>query len=172
MIDNYLVFNALWEEVKETITDSEIRARVIGVDATMNRFDFLFGLVFAESLLRHTDNLSKTLQAPYLTASEGQQVADLTCKTLGGYGTLKHSTSSGSKFKYCKESMVWMKLVYHEGGRLLDGLKSALVKGFIQLRQRNCIPNTTLSALTSLLMQSRIVLTNLGTKHSNSWKTY
>ena len=82
VIDNYLVFQALWEEVRDAVTDSEIRARVIGVNATMNRFDFLFGLVLAERLLQHTDNLSKTLQAPSLTASEAQQIAELTCKTL------------------------------------------------------------------------------------------
>jgi len=82
VIDNYLVFQALWEEVKDTVTDSEIRTRVIGVEATMNRFDFLFGLVLGERLLQHTDNLSKILQAPSLTASEGQQVADLTRQTL------------------------------------------------------------------------------------------
>ena len=82
VIDNYLVFQALLEEVKDTVTDSEIQARVIGVEATMNRFDFLFGLVLGERLLQHTDNLSKTLQAPSLTASEGQQVADLTHQTL------------------------------------------------------------------------------------------
>ena len=82
VIDNYLVLQALWEKVKDAVTDSEIRARVTGVDATMSRFDFLFGLVLAERLLQHTDNLSKTLQAPSLTASEGQQVADLTCKAL------------------------------------------------------------------------------------------
>ena len=68
--------------MKDTVTDSETRARVIGVEATMNRFDFLFGLVLGERLLQHTDNLSKTLQAPSLTASEGQQVADLTRQTL------------------------------------------------------------------------------------------
>ena len=56
---------------------------MIGVSATMSRFDFLFGLVLAEKLLQHTDNLNKTLQAPSLTASEGQQVADLTCTSLG-----------------------------------------------------------------------------------------
>ena len=49
----------------------------------MNTFDFLFGLVLAEKLFQHTDNLSKTLQAPLLTASEGQQVADFTCTSLG-----------------------------------------------------------------------------------------
>ena len=68
--------------MKETATDPEIRARVIGVDTTMNRFDFLFGLVLGERLLKHTDNLSRTLQAPSLTESEGQEIAELTCQTL------------------------------------------------------------------------------------------
>ena len=82
ILENYLVFQALWEDVKETTTDPEIRARAIGVNATMNRFDFLFGLVLGERLLKHTDNLSRTLQLPTLTASEGQKVAELTCQTL------------------------------------------------------------------------------------------
>ena len=68
---------------ESSVTDSEIRTRVVGVDATMGKFTFLFGLVLAEKLLQHTDILSKTLQAPSLTASEGQKIADLTCKTLG-----------------------------------------------------------------------------------------
>ena len=30
VIDNYFVFQAFWEEVKDTVSDLEIRARVIG----------------------------------------------------------------------------------------------------------------------------------------------
>ena len=82
ILDNYSVFQALWEDVKEVATDPEVRARVIGVNATMNRFDFLFGLALGERLLKHTDNLSRTLQTPSLTASEGQEIAELTCQTL------------------------------------------------------------------------------------------
>ena len=37
-------------------TDSEIRAWGNGVDATMNCFNFLFGLVFGERLLKHNEN--------------------------------------------------------------------------------------------------------------------
>ena len=34
VIDKYMVFQALWDEVKDAVTDSEVRARVIiGVDA-------------------------------------------------------------------------------------------------------------------------------------------
>ena len=62
--------------------DSETRARVAGVEAIMNRFNFLFGLVLGEKLLKHTDNLSRSLQAPSLTASEGQELMQQTCQTL------------------------------------------------------------------------------------------
>ena len=82
VLENYAVFQALWQKVKESRIDSEIRARVTGVEAAMNKFDFLFGLMLGERLLRHTDNLSKTLQNPSMTASEGQNIADLTVKTL------------------------------------------------------------------------------------------
>ena len=81
ILDNYSVFQALWEDVKE-VAAAEVGACVIGVDATMNQFDFLFGLALGKQLLKHTDNLSRTLQAPSLTASEGQQIAELTWQTL------------------------------------------------------------------------------------------
>ena len=58
VIDNYEVLNALWDTVKDSVTDSEVRARIIGIEATMSRFDFLFGAVLGERLLKHTDNLS------------------------------------------------------------------------------------------------------------------
>ena len=82
IIDNYEVLDALWDNLKDAVTDSEVRARIIGVEATIGKFDFLFGAVLAERLLKHTDNLSRTLQSPTLTASEGQQCAVLTCETF------------------------------------------------------------------------------------------
>ena len=45
----------------------------------MEKFEFLFGLVLGTRILKHTDNLSKTLQSPELTAADGQK---LTCQTL------------------------------------------------------------------------------------------
>lgn len=48
----------------------------------MTSFDFFFGLVLGEMLLRHCDNLNKTLQNPQLSAAEGQTVADITKRTL------------------------------------------------------------------------------------------
>ena len=72
----------MWEETREIVKDSETLAGIIGVQTMMLSFEYLFGLVFGERILKHSDNLSKTLQNPLLTATEGQQVAELTCQTL------------------------------------------------------------------------------------------
>ena len=41
----------------------------------MFKFDVLFGCVIGKTLLNQTDNLSKTLQNPKLSALEGQTIA-------------------------------------------------------------------------------------------------
>ena len=84
MIDNYEVFQEFWDEARDMTSDSENRARITstGVKAQMEKFDFLFGLCLGECILRHTDNLSKTLQSPSFSAADSQQLAQLTCYTL------------------------------------------------------------------------------------------
>ena len=57
---NYKVFHELWEEAKDIVKDSKTRARIVGVQFYMKSFDYLFGMVLGERLLKHTDNLSKT----------------------------------------------------------------------------------------------------------------
>ena len=59
IIDNYMVFQALWEELRDVLTSSEIRARLVGVEAMTGNFDFLFGLaVLGERILKHTMPIS------------------------------------------------------------------------------------------------------------------
>jgi len=70
----------LWDECETS--DSEIRARIIGVASQMQTFDYLCGVMLASTVLGLTDNLSKTLQQKSLSASEGQRLANLTLKTL------------------------------------------------------------------------------------------
>lgn len=82
IIDNYLVFMQLWEDAADSCHDSEARARIGGVKASMLTFDFLYGLKLAERLLQHSDQLSQTLQSPLLTASDAHRIANLTCQTL------------------------------------------------------------------------------------------
>ena len=41
----------------------------------MNKFNYFFGVKLAILLLRHSDNLSATLQSPKLYASQAQSIA-------------------------------------------------------------------------------------------------
>ena len=48
----------------------------------MTTFEFYFGASLAHLLLRHTDNLSRTLQQKDISAASGQQVAKSVVVTL------------------------------------------------------------------------------------------
>ena len=82
ILDNYTVLNEVWMESLEEVTDTEIKARIRGVQSQMSKFDFYYGVVLGELILRHTDNLSRTLQKSDISAAEGQNVAGLVVKTL------------------------------------------------------------------------------------------
>lgn len=72
----------LWEKCVEIVKDSETIAQINGVASQMSTFTFLFGVELGETILRNTDNLSKTLQHRVFSASEGQEVAQMIVKTL------------------------------------------------------------------------------------------
>ena len=82
IVANYTVLQALWDESLEFVRDAEMRSRIIGVSTTMRSFKFFFGVVLGELILRHSDNLSRTLQASHVSAAEGQMIAAMTVKTL------------------------------------------------------------------------------------------
>ena len=46
----------------------------------MKTFDFLIGILLGELILRHSDNLSRTLQSPKISAAEAQKVVAMTVK--------------------------------------------------------------------------------------------
>ena len=48
----------------------------------MEKFEFYYGITLGELILKHTDNLSKTLQHKTISAAEGQECASLTLRTL------------------------------------------------------------------------------------------
>lgn len=77
----YPVLQELWDQAAEIVHDSETIARIRGVAAQMQSFDFFWGLVLGECLLRNTDNLSKTLQKTF-SASEGYLVAQQTKQAI------------------------------------------------------------------------------------------
>ena len=79
---NYDTLQNTWEEAIAVVKDSESKARIHGVSAQMKKFDYLYGNTLGELVLRHNDNLSRTLQNKSLSAAEGQQAAKMTVQTI------------------------------------------------------------------------------------------
>ena len=82
ILDNWTAINSVWTISLGEKLDPEMRGRIIGVQAQMVKFEYFFGINSLQILLRHSDNLSKTLQSPKITASEGQKLSNLAMKTL------------------------------------------------------------------------------------------
>lgn len=71
-----------WDICLEERLDTEMRARIIGVKAQMESFQYFFGLNLGATLLIQTDNLSKTLQKTQLSSVEGQHCANLVIRAI------------------------------------------------------------------------------------------
>ena len=82
VLQNFEASQETWEEAVEVVCDTEMKARICGVSAAMKTFDYLFGAMLGEIILRHSENLSRTLQQHSISAAEGQQVARMTIGTL------------------------------------------------------------------------------------------
>lgn len=74
---NYETLEATWEDALVVVYQSEVKARINGVAALMRKFDFRFGLMLAERILKHTDNLSKTTQSTSMPSVEARSLSRL-----------------------------------------------------------------------------------------------
>ena len=74
ILQNYSALLELWEAILDDKPDSEVRAKVNGIDSQMKTFQFYFGVCLLHSVLSQTDNLSKTLQHTTFSAAEDQQL--------------------------------------------------------------------------------------------------
>ena len=82
IIDNYSALMNTWDEAISVVKDTESRARIYGVQSQMKTFAFFLGTMFGELILRHIDNLSRSLQAKTICAAEGQETAAMVVCTL------------------------------------------------------------------------------------------
>jgi len=82
MLSDYAALQQLWELAQDSTSDPTIKSRIIGVKSQFKKLSFFFGVHLAYLVLRHTDNLSKTLQATSMSASEGAHIAAMTVTTL------------------------------------------------------------------------------------------
>ena len=81
ILDNFNVLLELWTVSLEHVKGTEMKARIHGVSAQMMKFDFFFGISLGLLILRHSDNLSKTLQKADMSAA-GQVLTAMTIATL------------------------------------------------------------------------------------------
>ena len=81
VLENWDVLRELWSQSLETKLDLEVKSRITGVRYQMETFDFYFSVQFGNLVLRHSDNLSKTIQK--LTLSAGiVRLASLSIKAM------------------------------------------------------------------------------------------
>ena len=82
VIENHDELMALWEWSIKYLRDTEMKARVIGVNTVMSNFSLFYGCALGEFMLRLTDHLSRSLQDPKTSAAKGQEIAADTVRTL------------------------------------------------------------------------------------------
>ena len=75
--ENYKELDQLWTWCLDVYKNTESKARVKGVQSQMQSFDYFFGLRLGALLLRHSDNLSISLQAEDLCAAQAQTIEAL-----------------------------------------------------------------------------------------------
>ena len=80
--ETYKELDQLWTWCLDVYKDTESKARVNGVQSQTQSFDYFFGLRLGTLLLRHSDNLSISLQAEDLCAAQAQPIAKNTASTL------------------------------------------------------------------------------------------
>ncbi len=68
---------ALWDWTLENSTNTDLKAKVKGIQVKTLKFSFCFGIHLAELILAHTDNQGCTLQATQMTAVDGQKIAQM-----------------------------------------------------------------------------------------------
>ena len=72
----------LWDWSLENLHDTQMKARIGGVKAAMPTFDYLYSSLLAIMFLKQTDNLSRTLQDPKISAAEGNEIAQDVIKCI------------------------------------------------------------------------------------------
>ena len=82
ILQNYVSLQNLWEWALENCTDTDMKARIRGVSKHMEEFDFYFGVALGELLLRHSDNLSATLQKEEMSAAGAQNIVRMTLTAM------------------------------------------------------------------------------------------
>ena len=77
-------FDEAWGWAQDNVSDSDMKARIIGVQTKMQTFSFFYGLQLAIAVLTHSHNPSSSLQRAELCAVAAQKNAKLSVTVLRG----------------------------------------------------------------------------------------
>ena len=72
----------LWGWAQGSVSDSDMKARIMGVQTEIQTFSFFYGLQLAIVALSHSDNLSSSLQRAELCAVDAQKNAKLSSRVF------------------------------------------------------------------------------------------
>ena len=72
----------LWGWAQDIDSDSDMKARIIGVQTKLQTFSYFYGLQLAIVVLSHLANLSSSLQRAELCAVDAQKNAKLSVTVL------------------------------------------------------------------------------------------
>ena len=162
--------------------DSEVKARIIGVQNQMCEFQFFYGLNLSQRLFATSDNLSKTLQKESMSALSGLHLAELTVQTYQKMRSDEEaklfSKPSQRKFLIILSS-TRLHYCVKEKGQTMDlpiitfKLKDiAIVQThIIPLLRNNTLGNNILKTLILSYYQLKIVSTNPLSPHSSIWSS-
>ncbi len=84
ILKNYEILMKMWGWAQDNVSDSDMKARIIGVQTKMLTFSFFNGLQLAFVVLSHSDNLNTSLQRAKLWAVDVQKNAKLSVTVLRG----------------------------------------------------------------------------------------
>ena len=82
IMSNYTYLKELWEWAAKNCLETEMQARICGINVSVKTFVYVYGVYLGELILRHSDNLSKTLQSPTLVGVQEQDCANMRVKVL------------------------------------------------------------------------------------------
>lgn len=102
---NYQALEETWEEAIDVVKQADVKARINGVAAKMKEHKFLFSLMLAERILKHSDNLSKTLQATAMTAVEAKHLSQLCTEVFDKMRTDENSDLFWDLTEQTRESL-------------------------------------------------------------------
>ena len=91
-LKNYGTLIKLWGWAQDNVSDSDMKARIIGVQTKMQTFSFFYGLLLAIVVLSHSDNLSSILTRAELCAVDAQNNAKHSVTVLRGLWSNRYAS--------------------------------------------------------------------------------